>query len=79
MNSLKRVRAFQIELEFGSVGFYGEGNTGVPGKKPLGAKEAEIQLVIRGAPCSFTKYCFSQRVANKKSFGFFSRQLYFLK
>ena len=36
MNSLKRVRAFQIELEFGSVDFWGEGKTG---EKPLGAKE----------------------------------------
>ena len=35
MNSFK----FQIELEFGSVGFWGEGKTGVPGEKPLGAKE----------------------------------------
>ena len=39
MNSFKSVRAFQIELEFGSVGFLGEGKTGVPGEKPLGAKE----------------------------------------
>ena len=39
MNSFKRVRAFQIELEFGSVGFWGEGKTGVPGEKSLGAKE----------------------------------------
>ena len=39
MNSFKRVRAFQIEFEFGSVGFWGEGKTGVPGEKPLGAKE----------------------------------------
>ena len=39
MNSFKRVRAFQIELEFGSVGFWGEGKTGVSGEKPLGAKE----------------------------------------
>ena len=38
-NSLKRLPAFQIELEFGSVGFWGEGKTGVPGEKPLGAKE----------------------------------------
>ena len=38
-NLFKRVRAFQIELEFGSVGFWGEGKTGVPGEKPLGAKE----------------------------------------
>ena len=38
-NSLKRVRGLQIELEFGSVGFYGEGKPGVHGEKPLGAKE----------------------------------------
>ena len=31
-NSLKRVRAFQIELEFENVGFYGEEKTGVPGE-----------------------------------------------
>ena len=31
-NSLKRVPAFQIELEFESVGFKGEGKTKVPGK-----------------------------------------------
>ena len=36
---MKRVRAFQIELEFENVGFYGEGKTGVPGEKPLGAGE----------------------------------------
>ena len=29
---------FRIELEFGNVGFRGEGKTGVPGEKPLGAK-----------------------------------------
>ena len=39
MNSFKCVRVFQIELEFGSVGFRGEGKTGVPGEKPLRAKE----------------------------------------
>ena len=39
MNSFKRVRAFQIELEFGSAGFCGEGKTGVPGEKPLGARK----------------------------------------
>ena len=32
-NSLKNVRAFQIELEFGSVGVWGEGKTGVPRSK----------------------------------------------
>ena len=39
MNSFKRVRAFQIELEFGSAGLCGEGKTGVPGEKPLGARK----------------------------------------
>ena len=38
-NSLKRVRAFQIELEFESVGCSGGGKTGVPGEKPLGGRE----------------------------------------
>ena len=33
------VRAFQIELEFRNVGFLGEGKTGVPGEKPLGAEK----------------------------------------
>ena len=39
MNSFKRVRAFQIELEFGSVGFEERGKPENPEKKPLGAKE----------------------------------------
>ena len=39
MNSFQRVRAFQMELEFGSVGFCGEGKTGVSGEKPLGVRE----------------------------------------
>ena len=31
---------FQIELiEFRNVGFWGEGKTGVPGEKPLGARK----------------------------------------
>ena len=38
-NSLERVRASQIELEFGSVGFKGDGKTGLPGEKPLGARK----------------------------------------
>ena len=37
-NSLKHVRAIQIELEFESVGFKGEGGTEVLGEKPLGAR-----------------------------------------
>ena len=32
-------RAFQIELEFRNVGFCGEGKTGVPREKPLGAEK----------------------------------------
>ena len=39
MKSFKCVHAFQIELEFGSVGFWGEEKTGVPAEKPLGARE----------------------------------------
>ena len=30
---------FLVELEFGNVGFWGEGKTGIPGEKPLGARE----------------------------------------
>ena len=32
-------RAFRVELEFRNVGFCGEGKTGVPGEKPLGAEK----------------------------------------
>ena len=38
-NSVKCPRAFQIELEFASVVFWREKKTGVPGEKPLGARE----------------------------------------
>ena len=31
--------SFLVELEFDNVGFRGEGKTGVPREKPLGAKE----------------------------------------
>ena len=30
---------FPVELEFRNVGFWGEGKSGLPGEKPLGAKE----------------------------------------
>ena len=30
---------FLVELEFGNIGFWGEGKTGVPGEKPLGARQ----------------------------------------
>ena len=39
LSRLKRVRAFKIELEFGSVDFWEKGKTGVPREKPLGARE----------------------------------------
>ena len=42
-NSFIRVRAFQIELEFRNAGFWGEGKTGVPGEKPLGARRENQQ------------------------------------
>ena len=37
--ALKRVREFQIELEFEVLGFYGKGKTGVHREKTLGARE----------------------------------------
>ena len=36
---MKHVHAFQIELEFGSVGFCGEGKTRETGEKPLRTRE----------------------------------------
>ena len=45
MNSLEGVRAFQIELEFGSVGFFFKerGSTGVPEEKPFEGIKGENQ------------------------------------
>ena len=37
---LERTDTFKrVHMEFGSVGFWGEGKTGEPGEKPLGARE----------------------------------------
>ena len=36
---LLNARAIRVELEFRNVGFCGEGKTGVPGEKPLGAEK----------------------------------------
>ena len=36
---IKRLTIIQIELEFGNVGFWGEGETGTPGEKPRGARK----------------------------------------
>ena len=38
-NSLKSVRAFHIELEFGSAVFLGRGKNWSAGEKPFGARE----------------------------------------
>ena len=38
-NSLKRVSALRIDLEFGKAGFWREGKTGEPREKPLGKEE----------------------------------------
>ena len=38
MLMIKCLTIIQIELEFGNVGFWGEGKTGVPGENPLGAE-----------------------------------------
>ena len=42
-NTLKRVRALRIELEFGKVGFWREGKTGTLREKPLGKEENQQQ------------------------------------
>ena len=39
MNSFKCVCAFQIKLEFGSVGFWGKAKTRVTGEKPLAVRK----------------------------------------
>ena len=50
-NPFKHVCAFQIELEFENVGFWGEGKTGVPREKPLGAgKRTNNKLNPHRAP-----------------------------
>ena len=36
---------FLVKLEFGNVGFWGEGKTGVPGEKPLGARETTNNIL----------------------------------
>ena len=46
-------RAFRIELEFRNVGFCGEGKTGVPGEKPLGA-ETRTNNKLEGGQTGYT-------------------------
>ena len=57
MNSLKRVRAFQIELEFGVLVFKERGKTGVPGKKPVEARENFVHISIRSRNTTYDKSC----------------------
>ena len=47
-DSFKRVRAFQIELECESVGFWGEGKNVVPGEKPLGVSDRPKKNTAEG-------------------------------
>ena len=42
-NSYKLVRAFRVQLKFGSVGFWRERKTGAPREKPLGKAEQQQQ------------------------------------
>ena len=44
MNLFKCVCAFQIKLEFGSVGFWEEAKTRVPTEKPLSKEENQQQI-----------------------------------
>ena len=57
MNSLKRVRAFQIELEFGVLVFKERGKTGVPGKKPVEARENFVHISLRSRNTTYDKSC----------------------
>jgi len=43
MNLFKYVRVFQIELEFRSIVFWGEGKTGVPGENWTSRSKEENQ------------------------------------
>ena len=42
MNLFKHVGVFQIKLEFGHVGFRGEGKTGAHREKPLGGNSTHM-------------------------------------
>ena len=44
LKALKYVCAFYIEWEFGSVGFLGEGETGVPEEKPTKPKKNSTDI-----------------------------------
>ena len=54
-HSLKRVRAFLIELEFGSAGFQGEGKTWAPGEKTTRSKGENQQQTQPRSPFSIEK------------------------
>ena len=47
MNSFKRVRASQIELEFGSVGFFGIGENRSTLRKTSRSKEEDQQSEVK--------------------------------
>ena len=57
---------FQIELEFRSVGFWGEGKTRVPGEKPLGARtRTNNKLNPHMTPSSLKEICYVLSLVNK--------------
>ena len=53
----KHVRAFQIELEFGSVAFWGEEKTGVPEQKPTYGFDAGIWTRVTLVEGEYSHFC----------------------
>ena len=43
---MKCLTIIQIELEFGNVGFSGEGKTGIPGEKPCSKDKNQLQTQL---------------------------------
>ena len=57
MNSLKRVRAFQVELEFEVLVFKERGKPEYPEKKPLEERENFVHISIRTRNTTYDKRC----------------------
>ena len=60
-------RAFRIELEFRNVGFCGEGKTGVPGEKPLGAEKRTNNNTMATMVSSLNKKESRGRLGNQRT------------
>ena len=52
---IKCLTTIQIDLEFGNVGFWGEGKTGTPGEKPLGARTRTINKLVADSKFEVTE------------------------